>query len=272
MLVGLPLLAAGLWVILQRVEAPVAAVSSIEAEACSTLTQRLCGHVKLTTCALARERLVNASESRCSAMLEHYGRTARELRELAAAIETLRAPEPRTAHGEAPRLGPREAELTLTVFADFQSEHCGRAAPMARNATQRYPGRVRVVFRQAPSPGHPDARLAAQASLAAHAQGKFWPYHDLLFANPQDLGRAALERHAVELGLDMDAFRRALDTELFAPDVDEDVRLARTLQVTQRPALFMNEKAVSMPFGLAELEALIDGALLTRRDTQEHAR
>lgn len=127
------------------------------------------------------------------------------------------------------------------------------------------------MFRQFPSPRNPDARLAAEASLAAHAQGKFWPYHDVLFANPHDLRRAALERYAAEVGLDLVAFREALDTHRFEADVDADVRLAHHLQVRERPSLFVNGKLASVPYGVAELKALVESQGTAVADEPRHA-
>lgn len=132
---------------------------------------------------------------------------------------------------------------------------------MARIVTNLYPERVRVVFRQYPSPTHPDAHLAAEASLAAHAQGKFWPYHDLLFANPQALERAALERYASEVGLDLAAFRDALDSRRFAADVDADVALGHKVQALERPSVYANGKRVNVPYGVSELSTLVETTL-----------
>jgi protein-disulfide isomerase len=124
-----------------------------------------------------------------------------------------------------------------------------------------YPARVRVVFRQYPSPKHPDAHLAAEASLAAQAQGKFWPYHDVLFANPQDLQRGALERYASDVGLDLAAFRHDLDTRRFAADVDSDIELGHKVQALDRPSVYANGQPVTVPYGVAELSKLIDTTL-----------
>jgi hypothetical protein len=134
---------------------------------------------------------------------------------------------------------------TLVEFSDFQSADCGRAAPMARMLRELFPDRVRFVFRQYPSTRHPDAHLAAEASLAAHAQGKFWEHHDVLFANPHDLRRPALERYAAEIGLDLAAFRHALDARLFAEDVDADIALGHSVQASSRDS--SRERARNRP-------------------------
>jgi hypothetical protein len=228
--------------------------------ACDTLELRLCAELGAmsSACALARRETRRFSMARCRSMLGSYAQVAFELRELDVGTRELTAREQHTLHGEAPQLGPPDAELTLVVFSDFQSGDCARAAPMASAVANLYPARVRVVFRQYPSPKHPDAHLAAEASLAAHAQGKFWPYHDVLFANPQDLQRAALERYAAAVGLDLTAFRHDLDTRRFAADVDADVELGHQVQALERPSVYANGQAVTVPYGVAELSKLID--------------
>jgi protein-disulfide isomerase len=235
-------------------------------DTCETLRLRLCGEFSETSsaCTLAGRETVSFSAARCEAMLGNFAQIALELRELDAGTRELTAPEQRSLHGEAPLLGPRDAELTLVVFSDFQSQDCGRASPMARTVSNLYPQRVRVVFRQYPSPKHPDAHLAAEASLAAHTQGKFWSYHDVLFANPHDLGRAALERYASAVGLDLTAFRHALDKHLFAADVDADIALGHRVQALERPSVYANGRAVSVPYGVTELSKLIETALAAR--------
>jgi protein-disulfide isomerase len=247
--------------------APVAERASLARpaaqSACDTLELRLCGELGETSsaCALARRQTRNFSTARCESMLGRYAQVAFELRELDVGTRELTAQDQRTPHGEAPQLGPPDAELTLVVFSDFQSGDCARAAPMPSVVSNLYPARVRVVFRQYPSPKHPDAHLAAEASLAAQAQGKFWPYHDVLFANPQDLQRGALERYASDVGLDLAAFRHDLDTRRFAADVDSDIELGHKVQALDRPSVYANGQPVTVPYGVAELSKLIDTTL-----------
>ena len=243
--------------------ARAAVAGPVAQNACDTLQSRLCGELGETSsaCALARRETRGFSTARCESMLGRYAQVASELRELDVGTRELTAQEQRTRHGEAPQLGPPDADLTLVLFSDFQSGECARAAPMASVVTHLYPARVRVVFRQYPSPKHPDAHLAAEASLAAQAQGKFWPYHDVLFANPQDLQRAALERYASDVGLDLGAFRHDLDTRRFAADVDADIELGHQVQALERPSVYANGQPVTVPYGVAELSKLIDAKL-----------
>src|SRR5262249_14790107 len=107
---------------------------------------------------------------------------------------------------------------------------------------EKYPKDVKIVFRNLPLPFHQNAQLAAEAALAAHEQGKFWQMHDKLFTNQQALDRAALERYAEELGLDMNKFKSALDSGKFKARVQQDAAAASAVGVNGTPTFFVNGK------------------------------
>jgi hypothetical protein len=230
-----------------------------DSEPCKLLSERLCRDFanRSSACSLGREEVAHFSDARCGEMLGRYAAVKKELGDLDEGRTALRQREQTLIHGDAPSAGPKDASLLLVVFCDFQSADCGRASPLHTTLQNLYPERARVVFRQYPASKHPDAALAAEASLAANDQGKFWEYHDLLFANPHDLGRAALERYAAQIGLDLPRFRRALDDHTFAPDVRADVALGHKLQVLEVPAVFANGAPVAVPYGVAELSQLL---------------
>ena len=92
-----------------------------------------------------------------------------------------------------PSRGPADAAVTVVEYSDFQCPYCSRFANGLDEALEGYEDRVRVVFKQFPLGFHDNAQIAAEASLAAHAQGKFWEMHDLLFANARALGRENLD-------------------------------------------------------------------------------
>jgi protein-disulfide isomerase len=100
--------------------------------------------------------------------------------------------------------------------------------------------RVRLVFRQFPLRMHPHARLTAEASLAANAQGKFWPYFDALYANQKDLGEAALVERARQLGLEEKRFADDLKRHRYAVDVVRDVRAGRRYGVWGTPMIYVD--------------------------------
>jgi protein-disulfide isomerase len=141
---------------------------------------------------------------------------------------------------QSPALGPADAPVTIVEFADFECGFCARSVPLAKQILAAYPGQVRWVFKHFPLDFHKRARGAAKAALAAYGQGKFWEYHDRLFANQRRLAPADLEELAVELGLDMQRFRTAMQGEALERFIREDMELARTAGVNATPSLFVN--------------------------------
>ena len=229
-------------------------------EHCRILRDRLCAEYGAGSdpCAMAAEESARFTPERCASMLARYPQTAAAALRYAEGKKALAARDQLTPHGPAPSLGSPEARLTLVVFSDLSDPECGRAAPLATTIRNLYRDRVRLVFRQYPPPRRDDSHLVAEASLAAHAQGKFWAFHDVVFGNPQAHDRAALERYAKAVGVDLARFRKALDQHTFAPDVDADLELGRKLDVAAVPALFANGKSVPMPYGVDELARIID--------------
>lgn len=80
-----------------------------------------------------------------------------------------------------PIKGAGEAKVTIVEFSDFQCPYCARASETTRQILENYQGKVRIVYKQFPLQIHEFAQKAAEASLCAHDQGKFWEYHDKLF-------------------------------------------------------------------------------------------
>jgi protein-disulfide isomerase len=181
-----------------------------------------------------------------------------------AAANANPAPVQVTVPANAPRKGAPDARVTVVVFSDFQCPYCTRGEQVLKQLTATYGDRVRVVFRNFPLPMHPAARTAAAAALAAHEQGKFWEYHDLLFAHQDALGREALEGYARQLGLDLTRFRAALDSGRFDADLAADLAEAARLGVTGTPTFFVNGRRIvgAQPFEV--FKAQVDEALNAR--------
>jgi protein-disulfide isomerase len=130
--------------------------------------------------------------------------------------------------------------VVVAVFCDFQCPFCAQIYPFLESVMQHFGADATLVFKHYPLPMHAQAHLAAQASLAANEQGKFWEYAPLLFARQQDLGRPALEQMAASIGLDMDKFRAALDSNAFKDAVDADMLQGNSFGVSGTPSLFVN--------------------------------
>jgi len=124
-----------------------------------------------------------------------------------------------------------------------------------------YGDKVRVVWKHNPLPFHPNAMPAALASMAAHEQGKFWEYHDKVFANQQKMTRPDLLRHAQELGLDVKRFEQALNAARAKPAIDADAAEARSLGASGTPAFFINGRFLSGAKPFEEFAQVINGEL-----------
>ncbi|MDP3238692.1 MAG: DsbA family protein [Myxococcales bacterium] len=139
-----------------------------------------------------------------------------------------------------PGRGPANARVTIVEFADFQCPYCSKASDVVKKVAAEYPGQVRIVFRHFPLANHPLAPRAAEASACANEQGKFWEYHDHLFANPRELEETALKAHAVTLGLDVKPFVDCLESGRMKAVVDKDKKDGEALGVNGTPAFFVN--------------------------------
>jgi protein-disulfide isomerase len=142
-------------------------------------------------------------------------------------------------------LGPAGAPVTIVEFSDFQCPFCQRVAPTLKRIKETYGDKVRIVWKDFPLTSiHPEAFKAAEAGNCAREQGKFWEYHDRLFANQQALQPDALKAHAASAGLDATAFNACLDTAKFSDRVQEHIGVGSRLGVSSTPALFVNGRAV----------------------------
>jgi len=146
----------------------------------------------------------------------------------------------------APFLGPAAAPVTIVEFSDFQCPFCKQVVPTLTQVRSRYGEKVKLVYRDFPIDGlHPQARKAAEAARCAQDQGKFWDYHDALFANAPKLSLGQLKTYAQQVGLDLPSFERCLASGTHAAAVQKSVDEGIRLGVTGTPAFFINGEFVS---------------------------
>ncbi|MDP2711189.1 MAG: Na+/H+ antiporter NhaA [Solirubrobacteraceae bacterium] len=137
--------------------------------------------------------------------------------------------------------GPQDAPLTLVEYSDFECPFCGQATGVVRELRERFGDELRYVFRHLPlTDVHPHAELAAQASEAAAAQGRFWEMHDLLFSRQDELELEDLVGYAADLGLDVERFVREIgEEERLAERVREDIADAEASGARGTPTFFV---------------------------------
>jgi protein-disulfide isomerase len=145
-----------------------------------------------------------------------------------------------TAFVHNPRKGPEEAPVTIIEYTDFQCPYCARGARTIEQVLEMYPGKVRVVFKNLPLKMHKQAEPAARAALAAHRQGKFWDYHDLLFKNGAKLNDDLFIDFAGRLGMDVDRFKVDYASAEIAAQVEADMGQARRLRMNGTPRFLVN--------------------------------
>lgn len=144
--------------------------------------------------------------------------------------------------GDAPVVGPADAPITIVVWSDYACGYCNRVQGTLDHIERLYPGLIRWVHRTLPLDD--DYTLAAEASLAAEAQGKFKPMHSRLFALRGRVTRAEAELVARELGLDMMKFRADLDAGTYRKQITTDMADAEALGISGTPTFFINGRPV----------------------------
>ena len=158
--------------------------------------------------------------------------------------------------------GDPAAPVTIVEFSDFECPFCTRVQPTLQEVLAKYPGRVRLAYRDFPLRDiHPQSQSAAEASRCAAEQGKFWEYHDALFADRSKLDAPGLAAQARSLGLDEKRFSSCLDSGKFRAQVQADLDEGARAGVSGTPAFFVNGVFLSGAQPRAEFEKVIDAEL-----------
>ncbi len=148
---------------------------------------------------------------------------------------------------DSPLRGSPMAEVTMFEFSDFQCPHCKMTAPYLKKVVEESNGKVKLVFKQYPLPGHPKARDASRATIAAEKQGKFWEMHDLLFKNQDELQTAKLEDYAKQLGLDVKRFKADMQSKETERKIEADIAEGHAVGVDSTPSIYVNDRRYIFP-------------------------
>lgn len=165
---------------------------------------------------------------------------------------------------DAPAVGGTGAKVVVAVFSDFQCPFCARGAERLEEIREKYGDRVRIAFKNFPLPSHADSPLAAEGGLCVReleGDRVFWRYHDLLFANQDDLARARLVAHARAAGVGEEGFNECLDSGRHRARVESDKSEGMALGIRSTPTFFVNGKMIQGVRDMRTFSEVIDEEL-----------
>ncbi len=165
---------------------------------------------------------------------------------------------------DSPVRGPVDALVTIVESSDFECPFCKRVGPTMKQVEENFRGKVRFVFKHNPLPFHAKALPASIAAEEGRAQGgpsKFWEMHDRLFDSAPALDRPALEAAAQAAGLDMNAFRKALDEKRHEARIRRDQALVSSLGANGTPTFFVNGRKIPGAVPYESIKGVIEEEL-----------
>jgi protein-disulfide isomerase len=159
-------------------------------------------------------------------------------------------------------LGADHARVTVVEYGDFECPNCKTAAATPKLFLERYPGKIRFIFRHFPlEEAHPHALLAAESAEAAGAQGRFWQMHDLLFQNQAHLRDKDLCRYAGQAGLDAVRYTAEMDDHIYLQKVREHIAGGRRSHIRATPTFFVDGVIQDVSFGMKGLHDAVAAAV-----------
>lgn len=140
-----------------------------------------------------------------------------------------------------PTRGATAPTVTIIEYSDFECLYCREFATAVETALRTYPKEIRHVWKNLPDENaHPLAVPSAIAAFCAAKEGKFWEYHDQLFARQGYLSKDQFPQIAQELGLDVERFQACFDAQETLPIIERDYEEAMALKITSTPTVYVN--------------------------------
>lgn len=178
-------------------------------------------------------------------------------------IFTFSTPDLPSKNISSPTLGPENASIKVVEYSEFQCPYCSAVvgnnpkvinqlkmsnpeweAPVPRLKELAKEGKIQFVFKHFPMPYHSNAKLAAEASMAAHAQGKFWEYHDEVFKFQGNFDKEDLVGLAEDIGLNVSKFKKELNGHVYREAVERDMTEGKDRGVSATPTFFINGEKI----------------------------
>jgi protein-disulfide isomerase len=154
--------------------------------------------------------------------------------------------------------GDASAPVTIVEFADFECPYCKSVQATLNGLLAKYQGRIKLAYRDFPLRAlHPQAEIAAEAGRCAGEQGKFWEYHDALYADQKKLSRSDLLETARRLGLEAKALESCLASGRFKTQIEQDLHEGTDAGIGGTPGFFINGVFLNGAMPAAEFEKII---------------
>ena len=156
-----------------------------------------------------------------------------------------------------PRIGNLQAENIIVIFSDFQCSYSAQVIPTLNELLTKYQNEILIVWKDFSNPSHAQAKPAAVAARCAQVQGKFWEYHDYLYANQGKLDKNLYKQIAGQIGLNLALFNQCYDNQETLPLVENSFQEGIALKIDGTPYLFVNGQRFSGAVSLEDLEKVI---------------
>jgi protein-disulfide isomerase len=164
-----------------------------------------------------------------------------------------------------PRKGPADPKVTIVECSDFDCPFCARVGPTLDALLANHPDDVALFYRHLPLAFHQGAEPAARAAVAAQAQGKFWPMHDLLFKNQGERSDAELEKLARKAGVNVKKWRKAFRSPATAARVKTEIETCGANGIHGTPGFLVNGRLLSGARPLEDFEQVVQEELARTR-------
>ena len=165
---------------------------------------------------------------------------------------------PKEVINDSPTTGLAESRIVLVEFSDFQCPYCAEAHKTVKSFMAKHQDKVELVYKHFPLTAiHPEAMPAAKAAWAAGQQGKFWEYHNALFAQQNKLGEDLYLNIAKTLKLNLNQFNKDRNGNTADAAIQKDIQLAQRLGIAGTPFFIMNDQAFSGAVQLTDMENIL---------------
>jgi protein-disulfide isomerase len=201
-------------------------------------------------------------EQKIAARKMEYFKTLRSKAKVTSYLKPPSIQRVQVATNGAPFKGAEKAQVTIIKFEDFECPFCKTVQPTLTSVLKKYNGKVRLVHKDLPLEAiHPQAQLAAEAARCSGDQGKFWEYHDTLYAKVPKLGADDLKAYAKDMSLDTAKFDQCLTSGKYKALVQKDLSEGAQLGITGTPTFFINGREISGAQPVEAFAAIIDEEL-----------